>query len=377
MNLIEKEKEEKGCYEYFITILSIPLLILISIMLSYIGILGLKVEIHTIVVISIIFIIFALFIKHNANYAICQMKNSSNDMENSLRYALENNSLTIMGESKSTLNIHEYISEYYKDIRNDNFAQVATSIFPMLGILGTFIAIAISMPDFSVKDVNSLDKEITILLSGIGTAFYASIFGIFLAIWWTYFEKRGVSKVDRYILELEKLYSKHIWEKSELIKHQHQQNELKDQEIIKTLKETFSLDFIRDLNEQYMKNFKLITDNTTEAFRKLGYTLNDSSKDLRDTLDRIEHSQESIDAVETIKHSIEDFSQTAKTLSKTLDKFDNSVDKTFVKIDNEIGEIVHRLGDFASIISQQNREIQESILLKEKKQKYESSHLDV
>ena len=377
MNLIEKEKEQKGCYEYFITILSIPLLILISIILSYIGILGLKVEIHTIVVISIIFIIFALFIKHNANYAICQMKNSSNDMENSLRDALENNSLTIMGESKSTLNIHEYISEYYKDIRNDNFAQVATSIFPMLGILGTFIAIAISMPDFSVKDVNSLDKEITILLSGIGTAFYASIFGIFLAIWWTYFEKRGVSKVDRYILELEKLYSKHIWKKSELIKHQHQQNELKDQEIIKTLKETFSLDFIRDLNEQYMKNFKLITDNTTEAFTKLGYTLNDSSKDLRDTLDRIEHSQESIDAVETIKHSIEDFSQTAKTLSKTLDKFDNSVDKTFVKIDNEIGEIVHRLGDFASIISQQNREIQESILLREKKQKYESSHLDV
>ena len=377
MNLIEEDKKKNGCYEYFITILSIPFIILLSIVLSYIGILSLKVELHTVVVISIIFIIFALFIKHNANYAICQMKNSFSSMENSLREALENNSLTIMGESKSTLNIHEYISEYYKDIRNDNFAQVATSIFPMLGILGTFIAIAISMPDFSVKDVNSLDKEITLLLSGIGTAFYASIFGIFLSIWWTYFEKRGVSKVDKYIFELEKLYSKHIWKKSELIKHQHQQNELKDQEIIKTLKETFSLDFIRDLNEQYMKNFKLITDNTTEAFSKLGYNLNKSSKDLRDTLDRIESSQESINAVETIKHSIEDFSNTAKTLSITLDKFDKSVDKTFVKIDNEVGEIVHRLGDFASIISQQNREIQESILLREKKQKYESSNLDV
>ncbi len=382
MNLIDEEKKNKRCYEYFITILSVPLMVILSIILSYIGILGLNVEIHSVVVISTIFIIFVLFIRHNANYSICQMKNSFAKMENSLRDALKDNSLSIMGETKSTLNIHEYISEYYKDIRNDNFAQVATSIFPMLGILGTFIAIAISMPDFSVKDVTSLDKEITILLSGIGTAFYASIFGIFLAIWWTYFEKSGVSKVDRYILELEKLYSKHIWKKSELIKHQHQQNELKDQEIIKTLKETFSLDFIRELNEQYMKNFKLITDNTTEAFTQLGNTLSDSSKDLRNTLDRIDKAQESIDAVETIKHSIEDFSDTAKTLSKTLDKFDNSVDKTFVKIDNEIGDIVHRLGDFASIISEQNRDIQESILLREKKQKYEkqqyeSSHLDV
>ncbi|SHO81537.1 Arginine/ornithine antiporter ArcD [hydrothermal vent metagenome] len=373
MNLIEEEYKKKSCYEYFITILSIPLVILFSIILSYIGVLGLKIEIHTVVVITTIFIIFTFFIKHNANYTICEMKNSSNDMESSLREALKDNSLNIMGESKSTLNIHEYISDYYKDIRNDNFAQVATSIFPMLGILGTFIAIAISMPDFTVKDASSLDREITLLLSGIGTAFYASIFGIFLSIWWTYFEKRGVSKVDRYILELEKLYTQHIWKKSELIKHQHQQNELKEQEIIKTLKETFNLDFIRELNEQYMKNFKLITDSTTEAFTQLGYTLNNSSKDLRDTLDRIDKAQESIDAVDTIKNSIEDFTQTAKTLSKTLDKFDNSVDKTFVKIDNEIGDIVSRLGDFASIISEQNREIQESILLREKKQKYESS----
>ncbi len=30
-----------------------------------------------------------------------------------------------------------------------NFAKIGTSTFPMLGILGTFIAIAISMPDFT------------------------------------------------------------------------------------------------------------------------------------------------------------------------------------------------------------------------------------
>ncbi len=68
---------------------------------------------------------------------------------------------------------------------------VATSLFPMLGILGTFTAIAISMPDFSIDDMGSLDKQISILLSGIGTAFYASIFGIFLSIV-GYILRRGV-----------------------------------------------------------------------------------------------------------------------------------------------------------------------------------------
>ncbi len=59
---------------------------------------------------------------------------------------------------------------------------MASSLFPLLGILGTFTAIAVSMPDFSISDTDTLDKQISILLSGIGTAFYASIFGIFLSL---------------------------------------------------------------------------------------------------------------------------------------------------------------------------------------------------
>ncbi|MBD3840179.1 MAG: MotA/TolQ/ExbB proton channel family protein, partial [Epsilonproteobacteria bacterium] len=192
------ERENYDCTQYFFIILSLPLIVLLMVAMGYIGLMPLKVELHTLGVVAIIFTIFIFFIKHNANYAICEMRSQKQEMEASLKKALENNALAIMNEVKSTLNIHEYIQEYYKDIRNDNFAQIAPSIFPMLGILGTFIAIAISMPDFTVKDVTSLDHEITVLLAGIGTAFYASIYGIFLSLWWTYFEKRGISKVDKY-----------------------------------------------------------------------------------------------------------------------------------------------------------------------------------
>ncbi len=355
------ERENYDCTQYFFIILSLPLIIVLMVAMGYIGLVPLKVELHTLSVVAIIFAIFIFFIKHNANYAICEMRSQKQEMEASLKKALEANALAIMNEVKSTLNIHEYIQEYYKDIRNDNFAQIAPSIFPMLGILGTFIAIAISMPDFSVKDVTSLDHEITVLLAGIGTAFYASIYGIFLSLWWTYFEKRGISKVDKYILELEKLYQKHIWKKSELIKHQHMQNALKDQEIITTLKETFSLNFVKELNEQYMKNFKVVLEETMRTFDSLTQNMSQSSKELRNTVALIESRKESVNAVRNIRENIEGFNQSTQTMQQTMEHFDSSLEKTFVKLDEEIAQIVHKLGDFAVVISQQNQAIQKSL----------------
>jgi len=366
VNLIES-KNRINCTPHFFIILSIPLLVFISIILGYLKIISLNIEIHTLIVIGFIFFIFFLFVQHNANFAVCKIKGSYETMENNLKIALENNALSIMDKTKSTLNIRVFIDEYYKNIRNDNFANIASSIFPMLGILGTFIAIALSMPNFTVSDINALDKEITILLAGVGTAFYASIYGIFLSIWWTYFEKRGLSKIDNYIYGLEQTYKNHIWQESELIKHQHMQTQLKDQEIINTLKETFSMEFVKDLNEQYMKNFKIVVDNTSKIFTTLTEDMDNASRNLKNTLEIIHSREESVNAVDTISQNIEAFNSNAKNIEKTINKFDNSLDRTFVKIDSEIGEIVGKLGEFAVIISKQNREIQESIKLQNRK----------
>jgi len=233
------KNSSKSCFPNSFVIVLLPLLFLVGLVLGYVGLLPLKVEIHTLIIITFIFIIFMFFVRHNANYAACRMSGSFARMEEKLQDELRVNALTIMGKTKSTLHVNDFMAEYYKDIRNDNFARVAPSVFPMLGILGTFIAIAISMPDFTVKDLDALDQEISILLSGIGTAFYASIYGIALSLIWTYFEKRGNTKVDKNIYDLEKLYDSRVWKKAELIKHEHMQSELKDQEIVQTLKETF------------------------------------------------------------------------------------------------------------------------------------------
>jgi len=347
----------KSCFSHSFVIVLIPFLFLSGLVLAYMGIFPLKVELHTLLIVAFIFVVFMFFVRHNANYAVCHMRASFSKMEDALQTELRANALTIMDKTKSTLNVNDFIAEYYKDIRNDNFARVAPSVFPMLGILGTFIAIALSMPDFTVKDLDALDREISLLLSGIGTAFYASIYGIMLSLIWTYFEKRGSTKVDKNIYDLEKIYNARVWKESELIKHKHMQSELKDQEIVKALKETFNMDFIKELNEQYLKNFSIIMSDTNDSFTQLGEHIRKASEDLRSTLNKIDNRQESVNAVDIIKKNIEGFNLNAENLQKSMDRFDGTIDYTFDKIDSEVGQIVEKLSLFARMLSEQNQTI--------------------
>ena len=355
------KQNASSCFFHSLAILLVPFLFLIGLVLAYLGIVPLKVELHTLGIVIFIFIIFIFFVKHNANYAVCYIKGSFSAMEDNLHIALSDNALAIMGKTKSTLHVKDFISEYYKNIRNDNFARVASSVFPMLGILGTFIAIALSMPDFSSKDTSGLDREISVLLSGIGTAFYASIYGIMLSLIWTYFEKRGIAKVDRQIADLEKIYSNRVWKKSELIKHQHMQSELKDQQIVQTLKDTFNINFINELNDQYLKNFTTIIQETSSNFTKLTTHMKEASLELRDTLKDIEEKQGTVDAASLMQKNMEEFSKNAKSLQKTMERFDVSVEHTFDTIDDELGLAVEKLSTFTRIISEQNQTILENM----------------
>ena len=354
--------EKPSCFPHSLAILLIPFLFLSGIISAYLGYLAFNVEPHTLFIIGFIFVVFVFFVQHNANYSVCHIRGTFRSMDEALKEGLEENALTIMGQTKSTLNIQKFIKEYYKDVRNDNFAKVAPSVFPMLGILGTFIAIAISMPDFTSKDVGGLDNDISLLLAGIGTAFYASIYGIMLSLVWTYFEKRGVSKIGRQIYDLELVYGKKIWNEAELIKHRHMQSELKDQEIVKTLKEMFNMDFIKELNDQYIKNFTTIIHDTSNSFTLLTDQMLEASDTLRTTLDKIESKQENVTAVSVMLDNMAGFNTSAQNLQKAMDHFDGSVDYSFDKIDQELGQAVEKLTSFTRIISEQNQLILENMI---------------
>ena len=362
---MQNNNSNSTCFLNYIVIALLPTLFLTGIVLGYMKIISLKVDMHSLIIISFIYLIYLLFIQHNANYAICNMRKSYTHLQEQLQKSIRNNSLTIGDDTKSTINIGSYISEYYKTFRNDNFASVAPSFFPMLGILGTFTAIAISMPDFSIQESSQLDSEISLLLSGIGTAFYASIFGIFLSILWNYFEKRGLSKADYDRNQLESVYSGFIWTDSELKKHEHSQHEMRDAKLIEALQKTFNLDFIQTLNQQHMENFQTIIDETNRNFSNITTHMKMVSDDLQKTISKVNKSNNALDATHKIDRNLYKFTETTQKLQHSIDRFENSLENslnlTFHKIDDELGDIIIKLGNFATSISEQNRVLQDTI----------------
>jgi len=353
------------CSANFIVISTIPILFFISMILGYIGVIPLHVPVHSLGVIGFILFIFLLFAKHNANYSVCKMRSSYKNLESKLNSELQKTALTIEEETKSVLDFEQFLNKYYSDIRNDNFVSVASSIFPMLGILGTFIAIALSMPDFSVSDTQALDREISLLLSGVGSAFFASIYGILLSLIWTYFEKRGLSKIENYFTSIKKDFQTQLWSKEELQIYKYTQYDLKENRFIGALKETFNLDFIQKLNEQHLSSFEAIMKETNHNFNSLASNLQSVSIELRDTLSAMDTSTTALQAQNNINKALVDFTVATKSFEKTTKVFsaqlNNSLNRTFDKIDTEIGEIVIKLADFATHVSLESREVQDSI----------------
>jgi len=362
---MDTKYSSSNCIANFIVIATIPFLFFIAMILGYIGIIPLNVPIHSLAVIGFILFIFLLFIKHNANYSVCKMRSVRMRLASDIEDELSHTNLTIEGQTKSVLDLQSFLNHYFSDVRNDNFVSVASSIFPMLGILGTFVAIALSMPDFSVEDTQALDHEISMLLNGVGSAFFASIYGILLSLIWTYFEKRGLSKIERYFHEIQQEYKPLIWSKEELTIYKYTQYDIKENRFIAALKETFNLDFIKELNEHHLNSYEQIITQTRDDFTQLSQNLSEVSQELRKTLKEMDTSTSALEAQNNIEKTLKEFTDATQSLEKTTKVFsaqlNNSLNRTFDKIDTEIGDIVIKLADFATHVSLESREVQDSI----------------
>ncbi|PLY05795.1 MAG: hypothetical protein C0625_12020 [Arcobacter sp.] len=339
----------------YLMILSVPLALFVLLLLGFINVIPLKVELHSIIIIFLILVIFMFFISHNAWYSFSFFRNTiSSVIEDVDKYLLENE-LIIAGRKKSYGNIDYFFDNHVNNIRNDNFASIASSIFPTLGILGTFTAIAISMPNFTVESKAALENEITILLSGVGTAFYASIYGIFLSIWWIFFEKRGMTKIENDVDEIKYQYKNLLWNKEEIelykIIDSQQQNAkfIEKIENVITPEYIFKLDSIakakldviekideeykqseQRLTKNYMALIKLFEDASTkqnkilEDYESLHNSISKTNESLSDSIE--EHSKHSKAAraeIYSVLSSFELVSSDLKSLGKSLLEQDN------------------------------------------------------
>ena len=207
-----------NCTARIINLLIIPTLIYSIVVLGYFGLINFKVEIHSVVLIGTIYIIYLNFIKHNAYFVSCKFRKQYSVLKDQLKLYINKNTLQIDNTQKANASIDDFLFEFTIRLRNTNFSSVASGIFPTLGILGTFISIAVSMPDFSSQSADMLEKEISLLLGGVGTAFYVSIYGIFLSLWWIFFEKLGMSRFDRDVLVIKENTKSFFWNKIDIEK---------------------------------------------------------------------------------------------------------------------------------------------------------------
>lgn len=339
------------CIGKFLLIALLPTLFIIFMGVNFFGYLNVvHINVHTFYITAVIYFIFLLYIPHNAMVAVCKIRGQFEITRNELENTLEKTALTIDGKTKSVLSVRDFLEDYFKNVRNDNFARIASSTFPMLGILGTFIAIALSMPDFTVSSSKELDGEISKLLAGVGTAFYASIFGIFLSLLWTFFERLGLSKIESLTLSLEDLYQNHIWSQKELLKFKYNQKALMENEFVNTLKSTFNLDFITSINKEHLESYQKIIATTNSGLESIESTLKQSAVEIAQTVSKIDSANGAVESKVLLEQNLEEFNKSAKELQKLLISFDNGLDSALHKVDSELANAVRDIEHMVTIV---------------------------
>ena len=319
-----------------------PLLVFFIFLLGFFGVINLKVEAHSILMMGILLFIALILAFHNGEFGRKKFEIRSGEFEHGLEKFISSNYLKIADEERANAKFEDFVDEFSTTLRNQNYASVAAGIFPMLGILGTFISIAISMPQFSSSDINSLEKEIAQLLGGVGTAFYVSIYGIFLALWWIYFEKKGISRFARRVSRYKEKTKGYFWNKDSITQTYLKEISYKNSIIINSFKEMIKSDFSESLNLAIK-----------HKFTNLQEILNYENENLNLNLQKIKLLNENLYlAQNNIANNFGEFTDEIHKFNSSLVKFADKISQNQSE-NNEIlkSELKSFLVDFKEIIT--------------------------
>ncbi|MDN5077836.1 MotA/TolQ/ExbB proton channel family protein [Aliarcobacter butzleri] len=363
-----------------VTLLSVPIVLFIAVLLCYIGVFPLNVEIHSVILIGIILFIYLFFVKHNAYYVSCKFKTQYEDLSYNLKEYINNNLLTIGETTKANGSVDDFLQDYTSNIRNTNLSTIASGIFPTLGILGTFISIALSMPDFTAGTTQALESEITVLLGGVGTAFYVSIYGIFLSIWWIFFEKFGMSRFDHDSFVIKESTKSFFWTRIDIESIHIKSNLDNFTKMSNVFNQLTSSDILETINNSIERRFKALDELLNKELilsSKLDENiqmLNSMSKDISSTLNSFEKqknlytlSAELLNAniIKLNSHmdnlSSENLKSIYTNIVKSIETMKNDMEKIEWKFKKEIDEydekITHKLQNSLELIDVETSKI--------------------
>ena len=283
---LPEDGNRQGKLVYFKIVL-LPVLVYVAGLLCYFGVIKLDMGFDIIVIMGVMLVIALIFARHSAELGCCLFEQKKDLFKKELKNYIIKTLLTIGKERKSNGSFDQFALKYSKDVRNDNYAAVATGVFPMLGIFGTFISIAISMPTLSSADILALEGEITKLFAGIGSSFYICAYGIFLALWWIFFERFGISRFEKLIARQKNATISFFWT-SEEIEQRYMQETLGSFEKIGVIFDYVSKqEFFKELDNVIERKF----DNFTKLLKTEEDAVKVSSEHIKQTMGMLIKSQ--------------------------------------------------------------------------------------
>ncbi|TKX31809.1 MotA/TolQ/ExbB proton channel family protein [Campylobacter estrildidarum] len=378
--ILPESKERKG-YLVYLKIIFIPALLYVLILLGYFHIINFEVELHTVIMTGIIFFTALIFARHNSEYAYSIFEQQKDEFKQALKRYIMKHFLAIGKDTKSNANFDDFAYSYIKETRNENFASIGSSIFPMMGILGTFVSIAISMPNFSSSNTVALEQEIANLLNGVATAFYVSIYGIFLALWWIFFEKFGKSKIERLLNRQKNSTSGFFWTKEELDQRYLSESLQHFEKIGAIFKQVSNQDFFAELDHAIDRKFQMFQDmlNVEEkAIRLSGehikQTMGELSRAQRDHRDLGKMYGEMLNGIGVLNQSLKEVNTRMSEQYNRLLDISNEKIQHFDKTLNAFSEEVERFGQNFELYEKAMLENQEKIFEGFKASLFEGMH---
>lgn len=388
------EIKERSGFLVYLKIIFIPCFIYALVLLAYFGHIDFKINTLTLAFMGLILFVALILARHNAEYASSLFEQQKGEFKQALKTYIMKNFLKIGKETKCNGSFDDFTSTYIKTSRNENFATISPSLFSAMGILGTFISIALFVPSFNTNNLSFLEQEISHFLSGIATAFYVSIYGIFLSLWWVFFERFGRSKIQRLLERLKKSTSIFFWTKEELEQRYLTQGLAHFDKIGVIFEQVSNQDFFKELNSSIERKFGLFQEmlNVEEkAIRVSGehikQTMNELNRSHRNQKDLSKVYLDMTDAINTFNQNLREInarmSEQYNRLTDISSEKIQHLDKTIAALDEKIENFKRSFGHYQDLMFQNQEKIftgfKDSLIqgIREFKEAYEDEkHID-
>ncbi|WP_071394824.1 hypothetical protein [Bacillus tuaregi] len=221
------------------------------------------------------------------------------------------------------INIDSFFSEdvLFHQMGYRPWMDMGAGLFVSIGVLGTFIGLSAGLSDLNVGDTESLRTGIGSLLEGMKVAFYTSVWGVFLSLLWTFY--------DRFIghsLELQI-----DWHAEKL------------DYLLSTEDEELFLNRLEKISRNQADHLKtLLTDAMERAMQPMVAQIQQSQNHVQDAFHQLSHQ------FENINHGMESQSKLLESQIELTQK--NSVDLTDRLVDQITGGTEESITQFSQLI---------------------------